>query len=97
MQTSFNVEEMAEPQIPDGGSPGAEQEPSSDVPPASEPSLTADKPDSPTMETAPSKQPTAEAKPAGPDTPQEKKAREYIAQAEKKIKSSQSFLGGLFG
>ncbi|CAI8041511.1 Beta-soluble NSF attachment protein [Geodia barretti] len=89
---------MAEPQIPEGGSPAAE-EPSPDGPAASEPNST-DKPDSPTTtEAAPTapKQPTAAAKPAGPETPQEKKAREYIAQAEKKMKSSQTFLGGLFG
>lgn len=35
--------------------------------------------------------------PPAPETPQEKKAKEFIAQAEKKIKSSQSFFGGLFG
>ena len=34
---------------------------------------------------------------SGPETAQERKAREYIEQAEKKVKSAQSFLGGLFG
>ena len=32
-----------------------------------------------------------------PEGPQERRAREFIEQAEKKIKSSQSFFGGLFG
>ena len=32
-----------------------------------------------------------------PESPQERRAREFIEQAEKKIKSSQSFFGGLFG
>lgn len=80
----------------EGGSPPPEQEPSEDVP-ASEPTST-DKPASPTTEAAPTapKQPAA-AKAAGPETPQEKKAREFIVQAEKKLASSQTFFGGLFG
>ena len=32
-----------------------------------------------------------------PDGPQEKKAQGYMDEADKKVKSSQSFLGGLFG
>lgn len=34
---------------------------------------------------------------ATPDGPQDRKAREFIDQAEGKIRSSQSFFGGLFG
>ena len=34
---------------------------------------------------------------SGPMTPQEKKAREFIEQAEKKVKSAQGFFGSLFG
>ena len=82
----------------EGGSPSPEQEPSQDVP-ASEPTPTdKDKPASPTTEAAPTapKQPAA-AKAAGPETPQEKKAREFIVQAEKKLASSQTFFGGIFG
>ena len=34
---------------------------------------------------------------AAPDGPQERKARDFMEQAERKIRSSQSFFGGLFG
>lgn len=34
---------------------------------------------------------------SAPDGPQERRAREFMEQAEKKIKSAQSFFGGLFG
>ena len=46
-----------------------------------------------------SKQPPAQktSGPPAPETQQEKKAREFLVQAEKKMKSSQSFFGGLFG
>ena len=34
---------------------------------------------------------------AAPDGPQERKARAFMDEADKKVKSSQSFFGGLFG
>ncbi len=41
--------------------------------------------------------PKVAAKAPPPDGPQDRKAKEFIDQAEKKLKSSQSFFGGLFG
>lgn len=35
--------------------------------------------------------------PSGPETAQERKAREFMEQAEKKVKSAQGFFGSLFG
>lgn len=42
-------------------------------------------------------QPPSSGAQAAPDGPQERKARGFVEQAEKKIKSSQTFFGGLFG
>ena len=82
---------MAE-SAPDDGSPPREKEPapegSGSEPPPDE------KPGPPTGAAGPTQPPPAKA--AAPETPQERKAREFIAQAEKKLKSSQSFFGGLF-
>lgn len=41
--------------------------------------------------------PAAPAVSRQPEGPQEKKARFFVEQAEKKVRSSQSFFGGLFG
>ena len=93
---------MAE-SAPDDGSPPQEQEPGSDGP---SPTEETPAPSSPTGATPVEEKPLlgppaakaeAVAGPPAPETPQEKKAREFIAQAEKKIKSSQTFFGGLFG
>ncbi len=52
----------------------------------------------PTEEQPPSSQPSqAAAKAPAPDGPQEKKAKAYMEEADKKVKSSQTFFGGMFG
>lgn len=48
-------------------------------------------------EAAPTQQPVAAASRQQPEGPQEKKAKYFVEQAEKKVRSSQSFFGGLFG
>lgn len=93
---------MAEP-ASDGDPPAPEQEqPALDTqnsepqPPASP--MATDGKSSPQVPPA-SSSPTPATSAAGPPPPesaQEKKARDFMLQAEKKIKSSQSFFGGLF-
>lgn len=82
---------------PDEGPPPQEvQSPTTDGVPSEVPSPPSDQkqePPPPSSAALPKEQPKA----AAPESPQEKKARDFITQAEKKIKSSQSFFGGMFG
>ncbi len=68
-------------------------EPTQPEPKQSPPAAASAKPK--TTPSSQGKPPAAKATP--PDGPQDKKAREFIEQAEKKLKSSQGFFGSIFG
>jgi hypothetical protein len=74
----------------------ASSPPDQEATPSSEPQSPPTE-DKPTSTQQPPAGAAASRGPPAPETPQEKKAKEFLAQAEKKIKSSQSFFGGLFG
>ena len=54
-------------------------------------------PNTSTQQQPGSSQPEAAATPSQADGPNERKARDYIEQAERKVKSASGFLGNLFG
>ncbi len=77
-----------------GGPPPPEPTPPAPVQPQPKPPSPL-KAATPLVPTSQGRPPATKASP--PDGPQDRKAREFIDQAEKKLKSSQSFFGGLFG
>ena len=85
MKEKEEKEELLEPQMP--------PEPSSEVDSAHIPKPTHLPP--PTTTTTPSS--GTKVAEVAPDGPQDKKAREFIEQAERKMRSAESFFGGLFG